>query len=82
MAIKGLNMDVLARMSEDWTDTTSAMLSAVIGLVMQEYHIPEVLVDLGRIGPLLQKFEIDREYLPDMRMRVTMKERDNVLRDV
>jgi len=74
-----LQLDLLAKMSEDWTDTTSAMLSMCIAMVMLSFNSRDLELDLSKTKEIMDKFEIDRTYYiidGGLKLRVTLKERE------
>lgn len=73
-----LHLDMLANMADDWSDTTSAMISITVGLVMRELGITEVEVPLSGLTEFMTKYTIDRSYFDrddKQMMRVTVTER-------
>lgn len=57
-------MEMLARMSDDWTDTTGAMLSVTVALIMRRLDMTCLTVPLNPhdIKHLIDTVTIDRTY--------------------
>lgn len=73
-----IQLDMLATMAEDWSDTTSAMISVSIALVMLQLQTTTVEVALHELKDVMAKYIIDRTYFDKdgvPMMRVTLIER-------
>lgn len=74
-----LQLDMLARMAERWDDTTQAMLTITVGLMMKKLKLTEIdmVLSVASVGELLDQHDLDRTYFayPDGTpgMRVTLK---------
>lgn len=82
MATKpALAMDLLARMSEDWSETTSAMLSITIAKMMLKLDMTSITLPLDGIAELIADYIVDRSYSEvDGRpyMTITMTKREQI----
>lgn len=79
--IDRLQLDILAKMGEEWTDTTDAMMTLAIGLCMlaSEQEVIDFRIDQESVTHLLTTYTLDREYhsiygVPYMRVSLTRKE--------
>lgn len=76
-----LELDMLARMAESWDDTTQAMLTITIGLMMRKLKLTEIdmVLSVDSVSELLDKHDLDRTYFvyPDGKpgMRVALKQK-------
>ena len=78
LTARQIQLDMLATMAEEWADTTSAMISVSIALVMLQSGVRMVEVSLGEVKELMSKYAIDRTYFDKdgvPMMRVTIIER-------
>lgn len=79
---RNLQLEILAKMAEDWQDTTSAMLSVTVALVLVRLGETTVTVPLDNVAEIMRKFNIDRAYIDiegQPHMVVTLMEKTDVL---
>lgn len=76
-----LQLEILAKMAESWSDTSDAMLTIAIGLFMlnSEENVVDLRIDTERVNYLLTNFNLDREYhtingVAYLRVKLTPKE--------
>lgn len=64
MAGDRLQLDILAKMAEDWSDTTQAMITIMIGLVMRSINVDtlDLSLDANTISDLTSNYTLDRTY--------------------
>lgn len=81
MAQRPVFLDMLTGMAEEWHDTTTAMLTITIGMVMLKLEQTTVTVRLDNVADIMNRYEIIRTYGADAEgvpfMTVTLKEREN-----
>lgn len=83
MALRDINLDLLAKMSEDWRDSTDMMLTIAIGMVLLECGRTEVTIDLSKMAENAARYEIDRKYTdhPDGTKYLTVSLKERVVDD-
>jgi len=59
-----LYLDILAKMGDDWNDTTQAMISIVVGLIMAQVDATsfDIRIDAETVNLLLEKYDLDRRF--------------------
>lgn len=81
MSKRPLYLDMLTDMAGNWHDTTSAMITITVGMVLQKLEVTSIDIPLGGVDALLTRYEVDREYFKadddGTIMRITLKERTN-----
>lgn len=85
MAQRPLYLDTLAAMSDDWNETTNAMLSVLAALLMQKMGAYSLTVCLDDAAAVVEQYEIDRTYQTTSEgktmMTISVTERKEVTSD-
>jgi len=75
------NLDMMARMADDWRETTDHMVQIAVGMVLQMLEVTSVTIKLSDVGRFARDYDLTREFHdadgePCMTFRLTEKPHD------